>query len=495
MFVGLAAVFGVFILMCIVSRLALILLLVYTALLLPVLEDFRVVMGDEAAYVDPALRWVDGLGFTSAAWWQSPDQFWAANFPLYAVVSAAWVKLTGWSSLWGVRSLNTLLYVAAMAWWVAGCRRAGWFKSPWQEAGFLALLLGSLYATGPSQYIRPESLGALVMGGALWTQTLVSSRARALGAFLAGAAAVLSGLQFVVALGLFGIVWLLLAKIKAWAAVCWCALGGVSAFAVLLFIYSYFGVLDIFLHSTFGLGSNRAAQWHGWRDPMLWATSAVLAFVVIRRGLPVRAHDLAVAGLAAGFGLAFVLFLLSKYPQYYGFLAILPLSTAVAAIWPSLGRRTRQTAIALLALVGVCGFPLAALMNWNSMPARRHAEVTAWLDSALAGASAVFVDPSAYFASRQSDRTIFTQAVLPFLSSNDKAQIEAVVIIPDHPHRNLQKNVVFALLGGDWNLAETFPLGEIPTSRWSALDALSRLSYAGPYRFELWRRHTGAGSP
>lgn len=54
--VGLAAVRWSFNLTRIVSRTALILLLVHAALLAPVLTDFRGVMGDEAVYADPALR-------------------------------------------------------------------------------------------------------------------------------------------------------------------------------------------------------------------------------------------------------------------------------------------------------------------------------------------------------------------------------------------------------------------------------------------------------
>ncbi|MFM8457430.1 MAG: hypothetical protein ACKOB0_00570, partial [Chthoniobacterales bacterium] len=81
-----------------------VILLLYAALLAPVLTDFRGVMGDEAAYADPALRWADGIGFTSGAWWQSPDQLWACNFPLHALMTALWIKITGWSSLWGLRA-------------------------------------------------------------------------------------------------------------------------------------------------------------------------------------------------------------------------------------------------------------------------------------------------------------------------------------------------------------------------------------------------------
>ena len=107
------------------GNVAWLLLALYAALLAAVLTDFRAVMGDEAAYADPALRWHDGLGFTSSAWEQAPHQLWASNCPLYALVLAGWLTVTGLDSLWGLRAFSVLLYLAGIALWIIGCRRAG----------------------------------------------------------------------------------------------------------------------------------------------------------------------------------------------------------------------------------------------------------------------------------------------------------------------------------------------------------------------------------
>ncbi|MFM8459575.1 MAG: hypothetical protein ACKOB0_11655, partial [Chthoniobacterales bacterium] len=174
-------------------------------------------MGDEAAYADPALRWHDGLGFTSIAWEQAPNQLWASNCPLYALVLSGWLTMTGLDSLWGLRALSVLLYFVGISLWTIGCRRAGWFQSALQEAGFIGLLLGSLYATAPSQYIRPEALGVALLGFALLGQTATGARSRALAAFASGCLAVLAGFQFVVALGVFGCAWFVVAEEKPWS--------------------------------------------------------------------------------------------------------------------------------------------------------------------------------------------------------------------------------------------------------------------------------------
>jgi hypothetical protein len=467
----------------IMSRLALVLLFVYAVLLAPVLTDFRSVMGDEAAYADPALRWAQGLGLTSGAWWQRPDQLWACNFPLHALTTALWIKLTGWSSLWGLRAFSLLLYLAGIALWIIGCRRAGWFKSSTQEIGFVALLFGSLYATAPSQYIRPEALGAVVLGFAVWSQTLSVPWTRCLSAFIAGLLAAVSGLQFAVALIVFAFVWFFSTDSRPRWALIWFVIGGLVGLAVVLATSSHFGVLDIFLRSTFGLGSNRAEQWHGWRDPMLWACSAVLLYVAIGRAFSSSQRRWAASGLAAGPGLALALYSLSKYPQYYGFLAVLPACTAVASVFPSLLGFSRTIALLLLVGASAVGFPLSALMNWNLMPARQHSEVERWAQQILGDADVVFADPSAYFAARRAGRVVYTQAVLRALSPAELGNVQKVIVMPDHPHGNLRKETVLERLGGDWVLVGDFPDRET-FPRIPALGFLGKLSYAGSYRFE-----------
>jgi hypothetical protein len=467
----------------------------YFALLLTVLTDFRGVMGDEACYADPALRWCEGLGFTSAAWWQRPDQFWACNFPLYALVCSAWIKLTGLSTLWGLRLLSLLLYLSGVVLWILGCRRAGWFKSWREEIIFVALLIGSLYATGPSQYVRPEALGAAVFGLGLLGQTLSPPRLRMMAAFLTGLLTALSGLQFVVALSVFALVWLVIAGKQALKPVAACIAGGFVAVVVLVAVYWHFEVLDTFLRSTFGLGSNRAEQWHGWRDPMLWAASAVLVFALFSRRMAHRERLAAIVGLVCGPGMATTLFILSKYPQYYGFLAALALCTATAIVVSAFSGWARIAVVGLLFGAGTLGFPLAALMNWNVMPLRDHAALEIWMGGQLRGASKVFVDPSAYFAARAPDRLVYTQAVLPSLSEAECREIAAAVLISDHPLAGLQSETVLRQIGGEWRSDGVYPQGSAASSRCAVLDPLSHLSYAGAYHFEVFRRVPGNPTP
>lgn len=465
-----------------------IILLAYAALLAPVLTDFRGVMGDEAAYADPALRWCEGKGFTSAAWNQPPDEFWAGNVPFYTMAVAAWVKITDLGSLWGLRFFSLIAYIVGLVFWIAGCHRLGWLRSGAQQAGFLALILGSLYATAPSQYVRPESLGMLLLGFALWGQTLSRSSTRAAAAFISGFVAAWTGLQFVVAFTVFGLVWILLAARKPWKEIFSCAAGGLLGFTVLFAIYHSMGVLGVFLASTFGAGGNRSAQWHGWRDPMLWTGAAVLIVAIFCSYRNSKERAWSAAGLLAGPGLALTLFSLSKFPQYYVMLAVMPLCTAVCAVLPTMSVPWRVAAVAGLAITCVVGFPLAALMNWNAMPGRHHEALRQWTDSVLSDSQKVFADPSAYFAVQSPNRETYTQFVLDALTKGQAEDIDTAVLVPTHGLPYLQNATVLGKLEGEWQCTDFYPATWPPPTRVPRLNFLSRLSYSVPYRFEVWRR-------
>ena len=465
-----------------------ILLGLYTVLLVLVLTDFRAVMGDEAAYADPALRWHDGLGFTSIAWEQAPKQLWASNCPLYALFLAGWLTVTGLDSLWGLRAFSALLYFGGVVLWIIGCRRAGWFRSVMQETGFIGLLLGSLYATAPSQYIRPEALGVALLGFALLGQTATGARSRSLAAFAAGFVAVLVGFQFVVALAVLGCAWFVVAEEKPRVPLVLCGLGGLAGSIALFTVYYLAGVLGIFIHATFGSSGNRMAQWHGWRDPMLLAGSFLLLAGLIFRLWPAREKRWAIAALLGGPGLALVFFALSKFPQYYAPMAVIPLCTGVAAVFPVLPRTLRPVAVVFLAVAGVVGFPLSAVMNWNVMPARQHVSLHEWTRGVLRGSKAAFVDPSIYFAARGSGVQVYTQFVLNTLSAEEMAKIDTVVLSPVHSLSYLQAQSVLGRLGGDWEIVGSYPPAGHARPRFSALEFLTRLSYAPSYHFQTWRR-------
>jgi hypothetical protein len=127
-------------------------------------------------------------------------------------------------------------------------------------------------------------------------------------------------------------------------------------------------------------------------------------------------------------------------------------------------------------------------MNWNAMPARQHAGLEEWTRGTLRGSKAAFVDPSVYFAARGSGAQVYTQFVLNTLSAEELTKIDAVVLSPAHSLSYLQPQSILGRLGGAWEIVDSYPPAGPVEPRFSALDFLSRLSYAPSYHFQTWRR-------
>jgi hypothetical protein len=177
---------------------------------------------------------------------------------------------------------------------------------------------------------------------------------------------------------------------------------------------------------------------------------------------------------------------MSKFPNYYGIFALLPLCTAAATCLPRLSPRLFQTlSLLFLAAVGLIGFPLSALLSWNTLDQRRYQPMEAWVASQLSPGEMAFIDPAAYFAARQITPNLVTQFGLPAFP--DKDQISTLILWTESGLSYLQAQTIQEQLGGQWEKVESYR-GADRHLRLPGLAPLARLSHASPYQLELWRK-------
>jgi hypothetical protein len=152
--------------------------------------------GDEVMFVDPAINFVQGKGFTSTAWWQSKELTWNCNVPLYAFALIPWIKSFG-QGLVQIRAFNyTLASLALFVFWL-GVKRQNWIRSAPARVGmvvtaFLSFPLCFVYRTA-----RPDCLGMLICTSALLAWSWKSHDAKYTCLFLAGFLSPAAGLQLV----------------------------------------------------------------------------------------------------------------------------------------------------------------------------------------------------------------------------------------------------------------------------------------------------------
>ena len=118
---------------------------------------------DEVSYSEPAINLAQHRGFTTSVLQLQPSgTFWAVNPPLYGLLLAGWVRITG-ASLLGVRSFNfTLFAVAGLLLWLATWRFKLVRSAPLRLA-LIALMELGYGITLASRSARPDVLGMLCL--------------------------------------------------------------------------------------------------------------------------------------------------------------------------------------------------------------------------------------------------------------------------------------------------------------------------------------------
>src|SRR5262249_38059131 len=103
-------------------------------------ERSPVVWQDEVALVDPAVNLSQGNGFTSTAWWQTGDRFFASNAPLYPMLLYPLISLFG-VNIAAVRSLNYVLILGVVSVLWLGLRKLELVRTVRAQLLFAAMVL------------------------------------------------------------------------------------------------------------------------------------------------------------------------------------------------------------------------------------------------------------------------------------------------------------------------------------------------------------------
>ncbi|HEY1791832.1 MAG TPA: hypothetical protein VGG34_02870 [Opitutaceae bacterium] len=331
---------------------------------------------DEVAYADPAIRFVLGKGFTSAAWSsQSANSFWAANSPLHEILLIPWLKLFG-VNLVAVRAFDIILCAISVLLLWAACRRNGWVVgSRWRLFMCATLLMGNgLFLV--ARFGRPDGITVFIAAMlALQFEKSEDVRAhiiRRCGRILTAIAIPWAGLQLVVGIGAVCAFALIFDWRKTWRFSAEVAVGIVAGFVLLLLFYSVQGQAKEFIELTLGSGhtvTGQVAQFvvihdksarnnisgyimrtlmftEAWTiDPSFICIALAMLTMWITRGAREISTPILRFGLMAGLGTPVVVLVSGKYPRYYAWMGFLVVTIcafgALGRLWHTLGAKRR----------------------------------------------------------------------------------------------------------------------------------------------------------
>ena len=449
--------------------LALLIGAMYLAINIFTAERSPTVSMDEVWFVEPAINFVEGRGFTTNAWdTQDRFEFWAGNAPLYSMLLGGWLEVAPFSPR-GVRALNYVItLLAALAVWV-GVWRFGLVTRPSSRLLLIAAILCSYSISFSSRSGRYDCTAMLLFALVFLAASFRKPVLVALGAlFIIPAGFQLSVYSFVLAA-------LVLWFFRARALPYLIAFSGglIAGLFALVALYAANGVLSDFIgtltrHSVAGMATaaeaspfNRLAD--KWRQiPKALLTdpfNLLLAAVLL-----VRKEKLARLAVVLALGLPVLIQLLYTYRIYYGWMIVIPLLVAALMI------DTKLMRIAVIVVI-LGGLPLRWALTAIEWQSRDYRPVEQLVARNVQQGEWVFSDWQAYYPVKQRTADVFLPPYLRAFTPKEKERVSVLIL----GRESAKFRYSFP---GEWRQVDAY----------KAPEGVRRTFGARPYELTVWRR-------
>ncbi len=480
-------------------------LAVFIAFNLSTLTRVPFVWLDEVYFAEPAINLVRGEGFVSRAWDFSPEtKIVSSTSPFYSFALAGWLKLFG-ASLFSVRSFGLFLTLLGLITCWLACRRwhilrtQNWLIVTSATIGFSYSLAFS-YRSG-----RPEPLIFFAWAVLLFLASFSRSVLRAVGIILVTITIPFMGQAASLALGLLvGI--LLLQNPRRWWDLSALVITGLGLGALgFVALYQNLGIWGDFLAavnhqggSTLGrlihrLRSNPFSQHNNTipKDFSLLPILIGMGWLILRswRKNALRWGSLLSFGIFYILTLPVALYLLAKFPTYYGWMLSVPAAIIFATLSCEEELRSQRTlwiARALLLMACLLGLPLQLGMAIPDWKGRNYKDVQNWMGSAIHSDDIVLTDYPFYYAARAHASKAYLYGYAQDLTPKNIASLTVLVLSP-HVSYGLNRTELMKKLGNDWKpTGETRRVNPSPAGNDWKLGYLSLPNYDG----DVYRRQS-----
>jgi hypothetical protein len=462
-------------------------------------ERSPVVWQDEVALVDPAVNLSQGNGFTSTAWWQTGDRFFAGNAPLYPMLLYPWISLFGVNST-AVRSLNYVLILGVISVLWLGLRNLDLVRTGRARLLFAALVLCGSGVSFSYRSGRYDCLGMLIVSG-IFAALAIKRRAVRFAVDVSLAALIpWAGLQLIPYIAMMSLLLLAYRGRDAIREVAAIVVGGILGSLTLAGFFMGHGVWGDFLSAcTIQSGTRLTIAERLGRaiaapsvDPS--AVLLLVALVIVATASLIRREgwrrSAATVGVMVGVALPCAMGFIGRYPSYYSWMGFIPMAAALAAAFerPSAGRFVQKSALALALLACAVGLPARLLVVWFEWDLRDAGRVDRFVTTHLRPTDQVFSIYEAYYPAKASARGVVLPAYIgePFapdappgaITRDERERINVLILKPDCVERSLN------FFGGEWRQVAHYKLdasGRVPL--------LERLKFGSkPYDIIIYRR-------
>jgi hypothetical protein len=403
---------------------------------------------DEVAYAEAAVNYVKDGTYTSAAFFTArADETHVSPTPAHSFLLIGWLKLFGVSQT-AVRSLPLFLALLATVIFWRACLRAGLIHSAAAGTMLVSVVLLSYGFSFSYTTARPDAVAVLVLSFMFYLAVRPSS-AISLGAFVLLAVA-LPFVQSAAVIYAFILSAVLLFFVRGLALrpVFLACAGMVAGILLQVAVYKMAGVWDAWVALLRSERSVSLAQYllerlslsallnHSNTLPKDFSAFVLLGGVVLL-GLATfifrldRCQTLPKAALTIFVAVLCGMFIVGKFPTYYGWMLTFPLAAILAAMFDRLpaGQRVlRAGAVAIAVLACLVGFPVQAAVALNDWPYRTPARVDAWLQTQIRPDDTVFCDYPFYYLAKEKAHKVFVGRYSRVMTPEELDSLDLVLL-------------------------------------------------------------------
>ncbi len=408
---------------------------------------------DECMIAEPAINFVHGKGF---------DVRFSEILAMYSFLLVPWIKLFG-ASLRSIRSANiTCATTAFLVLWLA-VKRLGLIPQAIWRVLLLCLLaaeFGMIFAYRTGRY---DGFGCLLISVVMLTMSVRAKGKRLFALFCVCLFLPWAGPQYLVSLFAAGIVLCILFRLRYWMEIATSFLA--SALGAIGFLSMVYISGRLKSYREFVSIQQRGAVFfselikHGklihhnflpkdFSLPFL-IVGALIMFASLRRKQPTLQYSSVCFGLLYCVVLSSLLIAIAKFPSYYSYLIVIPISVAIVS-----GLSVCEFGRAKFAAVALCLMSILAGAGANAVAyasdARDHNYrlIEGFAAESVRGTDIAYVDAEVYLATRQlAEDAYFPNPDLQIISKMSQKQKESITLLVIQPSwiRDTTQS-----LGGTW---------------------------------------------
>jgi len=403
---------------------------------------------DQVYFADPAINYVLTGEYKSTAWGViREDVPHVSTAPLYSFLLILWFKIFEFDSI-TMRFLPSLFALFSAFLLCLACRRLSIVTTPVGGALLVVVFLMDFGFTHSYTCGRPDALSSLIAIGIFYLYSFPSSVLKNAAVLILGA--LIPFTQYGLAIYLFALALPLIAiyhrKILPFSSLV--ILSIIIGFLLQYFLYKHLGVFELWIQMIRSEGSENIIQRvfskltinplenHGNTIPkdfsaaMLFAGISIILFTnIITKNL--ENNFILGIGLVLAIWVTTVMYIIGKFPTYYGWMLALPLSVALAAYFERERARYQMhswapTAVASFAVM--LGLPLQAGLASFDWSERTPSGFDTWIKNHISEKDMVYCEYPFYFSVKKNARKTYVGRYWEIMTEEEKSSLDVVIL-------------------------------------------------------------------